>query len=258
MSDLHFHPHSQLLRGLKALLLVILIVAGAVLIRNWTKSYNYIGVPETRDMISVEGTGKVTVVPDVATFSLGVMTEKSLVAEAQKENTTKMNKIVSTLQEMGIDQKDLQTSQYNIYPQYNWLNDRQSLRGYQVSQDLTVKVRNLDKVGEVFARAGDLGANNIGGLQFTVDDIEKSKDEARLAAITDAKTKAETLADAAGMKLGKIVGYWENPSGIVPMMAKSVMDYGLGMGGGLTAPTPEIQVGSNEIIMTVSLSYEVL
>lgn len=258
MSEMNFHPHSQLLRGLKAALLVVLIVAGLALIRNWNKSYDYIGVPETRDMISVEGVGKVTVVPDVATFTLGVMTEKSLVAEAQKENTTKMNKIIAALKAMGIDEKDIQTNQYNVYPQYNWVDNRQSLRGYQVTQDLTVKVRDLDKVGEVFAKAGDLGANNVGGLQFTVDDVEKSKSEARLAAVADAKEKAKQLADASGMRLGKIVGYWENPSGVMPYMEKSVMDYGVGMGGGAAVPSPDIQVGTNEIVLTVNLSYEVL
>jgi len=236
-------------------LLIVATIAGLLLVRNWYKSYDYIGVPETRDMISIEGVGKVTVVPDIATFSIGVLTEKPTVAVAQKDNSDKMNAIVKALKDLGVKDEDIQTSQYNIYPQYDWLDNRQNLRGYQVSQDVMVKVRDLDRVGDIFAKAGELGANAVGGLQFTVDDPEAAKQEARVEAIQQAQEKAKFLADQTGIKLGKIVSFYEySPETGGPIYTAKAMDVGLGGGGG----APEIQTGSNEVIVNVNVSYEVL
>lgn len=247
------HTH----RWIKTALLAVLVIAGLFLIRNWNKQYDYIGVPETRDMISVEGTGKVTALPDVASFSIGVQTEKSSIADAQKDNTDKMNAIVKAMKDFGITDEDIRTSNYSIYPQYNYLDGRQSLRGYQVSQDVTVKVRDLSKVGDIFAKAGDLGANTVGGLQFMVDDPDQFKQEARVEAIKKAQEKAQFLAKETDIKLGKIVSFYEY-SPEQPVYYDGIMkaEAAVGMGGG--APAPSIQPGSSEITVTVNVSYEVL
>lgn len=246
-------------RYIKTALLLVLVIAGVFLIRNWNKQYDYIGVPETRDMISVEGTGKVTALPDIATFSVGVQTEKSSIAEAQKENTDKMNKIVKAMKDSGIKDEDIRTSNYSIYPQYNYLDGRQSLRGYQVSQDVTVKVRDLSKVGDIFAKAGDLGANTVGSLQFTIDDPDQYKQEARVEAIKKAQEKARFLAKETDIKLGKIVSFYEY-SPETPVYYDSMMksEASMGMGGAMPAVAPSIQAGSSEITVTVNVSYEVL
>lgn len=242
---------------LKAALLVVLIVAGLFLIRNWYKSYRYIGMPETRDTITVEGVGKVTALPDVATFNVGVQTEKVKVTDAQKENTEKMNKIVTALKDLGVAKEDIQTSQYSIYPQYDWYDNRQTLRGYQVSQVVTVKVRDLSKVGDIFAKAGDLGANTVDSLQFTLDDPEQFKQEARMKALKNAKEKANALSDAAGVKLGKVVGFSEYT------MNPEMPAYGFGGGGMMDSavkamPAPAVEAGNMQIVINATVSYEVL
>ncbi len=244
---------------LKTGFLVILIIAGIFLIRNWDKQFDYIGVPETRDTINIEGTGEVTVIPDIATFTIGVQTERPTVAAAQQENTDKMNAISSALKAEGIAAEDIQTSQYNIYPQYNYNDGDRSLRGYQVSQSVTVKVRDLDKVGDLFAQAGTLGANNVGGLTFTVDDPEQFRQEARVEAIRQAEEKAQFLAKETGIKLGQIVAFHEYSSGqeqpYYREMALAAND-AAGFGGAVAAPS--IETGSTEVVVTVNVSYEVL
>ncbi len=248
---------SKIIYWLGVVLMVLLIVAGIFLIRNWYKSYYYIGQAETRDTISIQGMGKVTAIPDIATFTVGIQTEKYTVAAAQKENTDKMNEIIKALKEMGVEEEDIKTSQYNIYPQYNWNEGQRTLRGYQVTQSVTIKVRDLDKVGDIFARAGELGANNVGGLQFTIDDPEEYKQEARLKALENAKEKAEALADAADVKLGKVVGFSES-SGGTPYPSYRSYDLGLGAGMAEEAVAPDIEAGSTEIIIYVNVNYQVL
>lgn len=243
---------------LGAVLAVILIIAGALLIRNWYKSYDYIGKGNIRDMVNFEGMGKVTAIPDIATFTIGVQTEKTTVADAQKENNDKMNKIISAMKDLGVKADDLQTTDYNIYPQYDYPTGRQVLRGYQVNQSILVKVRDMNKVGNLFAKAGELGANNVGGLNFTIDDPEIYRADARIKAIKNAQEKAEVLSKATGIKLGKIVSFAE--SGTTPpgpiYYDKAI---GLGMGGaGSSVTPPDIQSGNQEVVVNVVVSYEVL
>ncbi|MFA6533964.1 MAG: SIMPL domain-containing protein [Patescibacteria group bacterium] len=244
-------------RGLKSVIMVLVIVAGVLLIRNWYKTYDYIGKGDIRDTISISGEGKVTALPDIATFTVGVQTEKVAVAAAQTENNDKMNKIIAAIKGMGVKAEDIQTTDYNIYPQYDYLDGRQSLRGYQVIQSVLVKVRDMGKVGDIFAKAGELGANNVGGLSFTIDEPEQYRQEARLKALENAKSKAEALAKAAGIKLGKVVSFSESSGGYTPPYAydKSLSSVGMG-GGGIVAP--EIQAGNQEIVIDVVVSYESL
>lgn len=227
-----------------------------VLIRNQLRAYNYIGrVEGATRAVSISGEGKITALPDIAAFNIGVLTEKKTVVDAQKENTDKMNKITAGLKKIGVDEKDIKTTNYNIYPQYDWIDGRQILRGYQLDQSIQVKVRKLDKLGEIMTQAGELGANNVSGLNFTIDDPEVLRQQAREQAILQAKAKADTLAKMADIKLGKLISFTEfSPeSPIYYDYAKSAAG---GIGGG--GPAPSIQSGSLEVIITVNISYEVL
>lgn len=243
--------------GLATALTVFLVVFLGVLTWNEVKKHDYIGRESQQTYtITIDGEGKITAIPDIAQISLGIQTEKLTVVAAQKENTDKMNKIIDELKKMGIETKDIKTTNYSIYPRYDWTEGRQILRGYTVSQNVSVKIRDLEKVGAIVDKAGSLGANQVGSLSFTIDEPEKIRQEAREKALLNAKEKAEALAKVAGVKLGKLVSFSE--SGAVP--TPIYRDYtvkALGMGG-VEEAAPTIEAGSQEIIVNVMVTYEVL
>ncbi len=209
------------------------------------------------DRFSVTATGKVYAKPDVANLTVGVKTDaKSTAATAVKENTNKMNEIVKALKALGIEEKDIKTSSYNLNPVYDWTNNRQTLRGYEVYQTVTIKIRNLDKIGDAIAKTTEKGANQVGNISFTIDDEFELKAQARDAAIERARTKAEDISRKTGMKLGKIVNVYENQV-YYPSSANYALEAkGLGIGGG-GVPAPDIQTGENEVSVEIVITYEV-
>lgn len=238
---------------LLAILLIVLSVGIIFWARNLNKQNYYIGKStDIQRTISISGDGKVTVIPDIAYVSLGMSVEKAKVVDAQAENTKTMNALIEKLKNLGIDKKDIQTTNYNIYPNYDYPNNVQTLRSYTVTQQVSVKIRQTDKVEAVLKLAGELNLNQIGGLSFNVDDPEQYRQEARVKALENAKQKAEDLAKVMGVKLGKVVSFSEseayNPS--YPMYAKD-----LGIGGG-SAPAPTVEAGSQDITITATVMYE--
>lgn len=229
--------------------LVVLAISEIVSIKNKIKEGKDIG----KNTISITGEGKVLAKPEIGQVDLSVMTEAKTVSPAVSENTSKMNKITQGMKELGIKEEDLKTIDYNIYPKYQYLAGKSEIIGYEVRQTLRVKVRDLDKTGQVLEKAASLGANLVGSLEFTFDEPEKLKDEAREKAILNAKKKAEDLASSLGVKLGKIVSFTESTE---PEPSPSY--YGAlkeGMGGG--GEEPQIQTGQNEIEARVTLTYEI-
>lgn len=250
--------------GMKILwVLVGILVAYSVvflgtLIRNNIKKFDTIGVAEKNERtIVVDGQGKVTVTPDIAMVKLGMDSEGKTVAEAQQKNTVVMNKLTEKLKGLNIDEKDIQTTYYNIFPKYDYTDNVQKLVGYQVNQDLTVKIRDVSKANQVIAFAGEVGANNVGGLQFTVDDKDAYKAQARELALKKVGEKAKALSQALGVKLVGVVSYNEFQGGI------GDDPYGMGgMGMGakameLSVAPPDIQSGSNDVIMNVNVVFEI-
>ncbi len=229
----------------------------ALLSWNAIKAHDYIGIsPKETNSISIVGQGKVTAVPDVAKISLGYSVEKKTVAEAQKDNTGKMNAMIEKLKkDFKIDAKDIQTADYFISPQYDYNNGRQTLRSYLVSQNLNVKVRQMDKVSSIIEAAGEVGLNQVGNLNFQIDDPEKLKQEAREKALAQAKEKAEALSKVVGVKLGKIISFSESSSDNQPLPIYTMNKVAEGMGGG-AAPT--VEAGSNEITIVATVEYEIL
>jgi uncharacterized protein YggE len=223
--------------------------------RNESRQYKFIGVPLERDTISVSGEGRVSVKPDIVKLELGTVIERKTVAEAQKENTRIMNALSEKLKGFGVDAQDLQTSNYTINPMYDWNDGRQKLRGYQVQQGLRLKLRDLDKVGDVLGAAGELGVNQAGGIEFTVDKPEAVKQQAREEAMKNAQAKAEALAKVTGIKLRRVISF--NEGGYEPtynaMYNKAVMmDSAAG-----SAPAPTIQAGSAEYVINANVTYEI-
>ena len=208
------------------------------------------------DTFTVTGEGKATAIPDVAVVSVGVQAQGTTVALVQQQLNKKTNAVIDAIKKLGIDAKDIQTSNYNISPQYNFQEPTQRIVGYQASSNLTVKVRQMDKANTVVDAATNQGANVVGGISFEVSDRTQVESEARGKAVVEAKKKAVEASKAAGFSLGRVINYSGNFGGVVrpvPMFAKSDA---AGLGAAESAPT-QIEPGSSEITVDVSLSYEI-
>ncbi len=222
------------------------------------------GVAAT-NTISVSGDGEVFAVPDTATFSVTIEEEAKDVKSAQDVATKKGNDIIAYLKQQGIDEKDIQTTGYSVYPQYDYTSGvctqgycppgKQLLRGFQVSQTLTVKVRDTKKAGEILSGVGSRGVSSVSGLSFTIDDQDKLEAEARDKAIAKAKDKAEVLAQSLGVRIVRVVGFSEGGGG-GPIYYTKVMSMEA-RSGGEVASSPEIPVGQNKITSNVTVTYEI-
>ncbi len=251
---------------------IVVVLLGVFLaIKSLTllKESSYIGRGVyPANVITVTGSGEVFAVPDIASFSFSVTESGKTAAEAQDKASKKSNAILDAVKGMGIADKDIQTASYNSYPKYEYSNSvcangycppgRQTLVGYEVSQTINIKVRNTDTAGDVLTKVGSLGASNITGLNFVVDDMDSAKAEAREKAVADAKAKAKVLAKTLGVRLERIVSFYE--SGEQPPII-----YGMGgismdskvMNQAMPAVAPELPTGENKIVSNVSITYEV-
>ena len=220
--------------------------------------------------ITVSGEGKVYVKPDIATVSLGVTTEAATVADVTKNNTEKMNAVIEAIKALKIDEKDIQTTNYNLSPVYETYSmpvapmmyppvdgiakrTGTTVTGYRLEQNIQVKIRDFTKVGDVLSQGMARGANLVGDLQFTIDNPEQFKEDARAKAIAKAKTNAQNLAKESGVRLGKIINVYENY--VYPMYNSRAV----GMGGAEDAaiPAPSIEPGQQEINITINLTYQI-
>jgi uncharacterized protein YggE len=229
------------------------------------KAMSYIGknVPMI-NQISVTGKGEVIATPDIASFSFGVSEEAPVVADAQKKATDKMNAILDYVKKAGIEDKDVKTSSYNIYPRYDYVSGangyggKQVLAAYVVSQNVEVKVRKIEDAGKLLSGVGEFGATNVSGLSFIQDDQDKLVREARDKAIEDARNQAKSLAKSLGVRLGSIVSYYENPGYPGPMYYGR--ESAVGMGGDAMVKNqsaPSVPGGENKITSNVTITYEI-
>ncbi len=249
-----------------ALLAVFLFVASVYAF----KSVRYIGSGiSASNTIQVSGEGEVFAVPDTATFSVTIQERAKVVADAQKTATEKANSIIAYLKEQGVEEKDIQTADYNVNPEYEYTNGscsagycqpgKQTLIGFSVSQTLSVKVRDTDKAGELLSGVGGLGASSVSGLSFTIADEDALKAEARDEAIANAKAKAEELASALGVHVVRVVGFSENDYQPYYSYARGgmAMDAMSVEAAQKAAPSPELPVGQNKITSNVNITYEI-
>ncbi len=245
----------------KSLAVSSLVVAAAVFWGVNTLSKTV----EVRDSFQVSGEGKAVVIPDVARLTFSVITEGEDLLSLQADNSQKINKVIKFIKSRGsVEDKDIQTTDYSITPRYQRYNCRPSLGevkpcpppeivGYKINQSIAVKVRDFSKIGDLLAGAVENGANSVSGPSFTVDDVEKVKEEARAKAIAQAKNKAKAIAKAAGFRLGRILSVSE--SGYVPPVYYSVAMKESAESP--PAPAPIIEPGSKEIKTSVTLRYEI-
>lgn len=232
------------------------------------KQYGLIGsgiAPQS--LISVSGTSEVLATPDIATFSFSVVAEATTVDAAQADAAKRTNAALAVVKSFGVDDKNIQTTGYNIYPRYEYPkttalcvelpcppSGSRKLVGYEVSQTVSVKVRKISDAGSMLSKLGGAGISDISGLTFSLDNEDAVKDEARGKAITDAQTKAKTLAQQLGVRLVRVINFSE--SGNYPIYYAKTAAMGLG-GGPEAAPVPEIPAGQNTITSNVNITYEI-
>ena len=227
-------------------------------LRDVSPSYN---------TISVSGEGEVFAVPDVASFSFTVSADAKTVTEAQKQVTDKVDGILEAVKKLGIEEKDIKTTDYSVYPKYVYVPIactatycpplRQTQDGYTANHSITIKVRDTERAGEVLGAAGSAGATNLSGISFTIDDPDALAAEARALAISDAREKAELLSDELDVKLVRVVSFADSiDGGPMPYYARET----LGMGGGDTAvaqKAPTLPTGENKVKIVVNVTYEI-
>lgn len=211
--------------------------------------------------ISVSGEGKVTATPDLATVTIGVLSQGTTAVDVKNQNNEKVNKITDFIKAQGVDSKDITTSQFSFYPQQENNNGSPKITGYQGNQSVTVKFRGVDKsqdqLNKILDGAVNNGANEINGVNFSVEKPDYLQQQAKKMAIDNAKAKAQELASQAGLKLGKIVSIAESSGGYPgPIMYPT--DVAMGMGGeDAKSIAPDIQTGSQEITETMNVVFEV-
>jgi len=205
----------------------------------------------------VNGEGKAMAVPDVTILSLGIEAEASTVAQAQQEAAGAMDKVMKALTGNGVQEKDIQTQQFSVYPIRRWIEEenREEIIGYRVTNIVAAKIRAMDKAGSIIDAVAEAGGNltRINDISFAVDDPTLYYKEAREKAVEDAIAKAKQIAEVAGIKLGKPIYISEGTVYIPsPVPYKSFAE-----GAPAPAPPTPISPGELEIRLTVQMVYEI-
>lgn len=259
---------------LVGIVLFVYLIALAV---NQFKAAKYIGsgiMPQTS--ISVNGKGEIPTKPDIATFTYSINEKAKTVEAAQDAASAKANKVLEALKTAGVSEADLKQTNYNINPEYDYVqtpcyqtaiyppvpcsNGKSVLKGYEVTQSVEVKVRDLAKAGSLFQTVGTLGVSNVYGLVFSIDKIDEVKEQARLMAVADAKQSAEKLAKQLGVTLVRITSFYDQCSygcygdmyygreSVAPMAAGSANS---------KVEAPSIPAGEQKIQSNVTITYEI-
>ncbi len=203
--------------------------------------------------LSVSGEGRASAAPDVAVLGLGVSAKASTVGAANSQAQQAMTALLDSLEANGVQEKDIQTSRFSVNPEYDYRNDEQVLTGYRVSHMLQVKVRDIDRAGEVIDDAVQAGGDllQVQSISFTIDDTTALSSEARQKAVANAQAKAEELASLAGVTLGDPTYITESTSTpyTQPYYDRSVAY------SAEAAPATEISAGELEVVVYVNITY---
>ena len=207
----------------RPLLLALSLALGAVTMTAHAQSIPGYAVATDGTLLNVSAQAEASRVPDVATISAGVVTQAVDGNAAMRQNAEQMAKVVAAIKAAGIADKDVQTSGINLNPQYRYAeNEAPKITGYQASNTVSLKVRDVAKLGKVLDALAAVGANQINGPSFQIDQPEPVYDEARLAALKKAQARAETYAKTLGLRVRRIVSISEGGGGDfrpMPMMA---------------------------------------
>ncbi|MFH1523758.1 MAG: SIMPL domain-containing protein [Chloroflexota bacterium] len=234
----------------KFLLLPAILVFGIVLTACGPSAVTVQPQPPQRT-ITVTGTGLVTLTPDIAYISIGVHTENASAKDAVAENNTQVQAVIASIKGFGVDDKDIQTTNFSIYPQQQYDNAG-NMTGilYVVDNTVYVTVRDLTKLGNLLDATVSAGANNINSISFDVADKTAALSQARLAAVAEARKQADELTKATGVKLGDVqtISYYDSTPPIAIQYARAEV---------AAASSVPVQAGSMQITTTVNIVYEI-
>lgn len=206
---------------------------------------------EKRDVLVVSGEGKVSLTPDIAFINAGVETMMEDAAKAQQENARVMARIIAALKAAGIQEKDIQTTNYSVSVEYDWNVQPRKLIGYRVTNNVRVSMRQIDRVGGILTSLAEAGANHFYGITFGVENQAKAYEEALQKAIASAKSEAGVMAKAAGVTLGRPVAIQEGYAPITFPIAD------MGMARAEAAVATPIMEGQLEVHATVTIVYSI-
>ncbi len=233
------------------------IFAGAMALRAAAQEASMSDMSKHPARIVVTGEGKATAAPDTAILDLTVLRDAKTAREALTANNDAMSKVLDAMKKSGIADRDLQTGSIVIQPQYVYPNEKNGLKapsitGYSVSNSLTVRVRDLSKVGDVLDQSVTLGVNQGGNLTFINDDPAAIINEARRRAVADAINKAKTLADSAGVGLGRVIEISEESHPPMPIARAQFKALA-------AAPQDSVPVaaGENSYNVNVNITFEI-
>ncbi len=233
---------------------ISLIFLTASITINELNRRNYVGLENARS-IDISAEEVIYEVPDEAEIVFSVVTQGQDYTEATDENSRQMTSVNEYLKGEGIEEQDLRTENFSVSPRYEQIEENRTTRreivGYEVENNLRVKVRDLDQIDGLISGAIDVGANRVAGLQFVVSNEDEIKKEARTMAIKEAKREAEKIADDLGVSLGRILDFSESRDFHPPRMYNEVA---MEMEDSADVP---IEPGETEITSSVNVSFEI-
>lgn len=208
-----------------------------------------------RPVLTVTGEGVARAVPDMASVSTGVVNEAKTAREALDANTQAVAAMVAAIKETGVESRDIATSGFSVQPRYappkKDSPDAPQINGYEVRNTVTVRVRDLARLGDLLDKVVTNGANQIGGIAFDIAEPAKLEEAARVAAVKDARAQAQALADAVGLRLVRVLAITSNGTSMPPMprmMAAPAM---------MKAEAVPVEAGESEIRASVNVIYEI-
>ena len=236
----------------RTLLLALSLALGATTMTAHAQTLASVGALSDGTLLNVSAQAEARRVPDVATISAGVVTQAADGNTAIRQNAEQMAKVMAAIKAAGIAEKDIQTSGISLNPQYRYVeNEAPSITGYQATNTVSLKVRDITKLGKVLDSLAAQGANQINGPSFQIDQPEPVYDEARLAALKKAKDRAETYAKALDLKVRRIISISEGGGGgfrPVPMMAMSAR--------GKAEMDTAVSPGETEVSVSLDVVFE--
>ena len=238
----------------------LVIVAGSlgndveVSVEPGERTIEVINREKTEKTVRVSGTGIVAGDPDVVVLSIGVSVERDSVKQARTEAAEAMAGVIESLKGNGLIDTDIQTQHFSIHQRYDYSKGKREFRGYNVTNTVSAKIRDLDTVGNVIDDAAEAGGDlvEINSIQFTIDDPTKLKMQARVAAMQDAQAKAQTLATEGGVALGKPISISESEDYYPP----GPVSFEFAKDAAAAVETP-IQSGQLQISVRVNVTYEI-
>jgi len=208
--------------------------------------------------ITFHGVGEIKSTPDVANFVFTIRAEEKEVFLAQQKMAQKTNRALELLAKSGVEKRDIQTANYNTSPKYSYENrpSKPILTGFEATQTISLKLRNLAKSGEILSDIANLEIAEISGPNFAIENVEKLKSQAQAQAISKAKEEAATTAKNLGVVLKKIVGFNEEPQGFAPNFERGAMMMSA-MERRAPQAAPQLEAGEEKIISRVAITYEI-